>query len=105
MPVKKVVKKKESAMNSTKMRTVKMPMPTLTRRGRMHPEATSAESEQKSLLTLTEAAQLLGHVHRTTIMRWVKENRLRCIRLSRKVILFELAEIERFVREHRHSGN
>jgi hypothetical protein len=25
--------------------------------------------------------------------------------LSRKVILFELAEIERFVREHRHSGN
>jgi len=55
------------------------------------------------LLTLSEAALHLGHVHRTTIMRWVREGRLRCIRLSRKAILFEQAELDRFVREHRYS--
>ncbi len=56
------------------------------------------------LLTLTEAAFRLGRVHRTTIMRWVKEGRLRCVRLSRKAILFETAEIDRFIQEHRSSG-
>ena len=56
------------------------------------------------LLTLGEAAQHLGHVHRTTIMRWVREGRLKCIRLSRKAILFEPMELDRFVREHRYSG-
>jgi excisionase family DNA binding protein len=56
------------------------------------------------LLTLGEAAQHLGHVHRTTIMRWVREGRLKCIRLSRKAILFEPTELDRFVREHRYSG-
>ena len=56
------------------------------------------------LLTLTEAAFRLGRVHRTTIMRWVKEGRLRCVRLSRKAILFDAAEIDRFIREHRFSG-
>jgi len=56
------------------------------------------------LLTLSEAALHLGHVHRTTIMRWVREGRLRCIRLSRKAILFEQVELDRFVREHRYSG-
>ncbi len=56
------------------------------------------------LLTLSEAAFHLGHVHRTTIMRWVREGRLKCIRLSRKAILFEPTELDRFVREHRFSG-
>lgn len=56
------------------------------------------------LLTLTEAAFRLGRVHRTTIMRWVKEGKLNCVRLSRKAILFEPGEIERFIREHRYSG-
>jgi excisionase family DNA binding protein len=60
---------------------------------------------ESPLLTLTEAAFRLGRVHRTTIMRWVKEGRLRCVRLSRKAILFELTEIDRFVREHRYSGH
>ncbi len=58
-----------------------------------------------ALLTLTEAAFRLGRVHRTTIMRWVKEGRLRCVRLSRKAILFEIGEIDRFIREHRYSGH
>jgi excisionase family DNA binding protein len=57
------------------------------------------------LLTLTEAAYRLGRVHRTTIMRWVKEGRLRCVRLSRKAILFEMTEIDRFIQEHRYSGH
>ncbi|RPH92059.1 DNA-binding protein [candidate division KSB1 bacterium] len=56
------------------------------------------------LLTLTETAFRLGGVHRTTVMRWVKEGRLHCVRLSRKAILFESAEIEKFIREHRSTG-
>ena len=56
------------------------------------------------LVTLTEAAFRLGRVHRTTIMRWVKEGKLKCVRLSRKAILFEPGEIDRFIREHRYSG-
>jgi len=63
-----------------------------------------AVASNPRLLTLSEAAFHLGHVHRTTIMRWVREGRLRCIRLSRKAILFEPAELDRFVREHRFSG-
>lgn len=58
----------------------------------------------QGLLTLSEAAEMLGRVHRTTIMRWVREDRLKCVRLSRKVILFERDEINRFVREHRATG-
>lgn len=56
------------------------------------------------LITLSEAAFRLGRVHRTTVMRWVKEGGLRCVRLSRKAILFEPAELERFIRDHRSSG-
>ena len=56
------------------------------------------------LLTLAEAAFRLGQVHRTTVMRWVKEGGLRCVRLSRKAILFEAVELERFIRDHRSSG-
>lgn len=59
----------------------------------------------QGLLTLFEAAEILGRVHRTTIMRWVRENRLKCVRLSRKVILFEREEINRFIREHRAAGS
>ena len=63
------------------------------------------DGAEAPLLTLTEAAFRLGRVHRTTIMRWVKEGRLRCVRLSRKAILFETGEIDRFIREHRYSGH
>jgi len=52
-------------------------------------------------MTLSEAAYRLGNVHRTTIMRWVKDGKLHCVRLSRKAIMFEPGEIERFIREHR----
>jgi excisionase family DNA binding protein len=66
------------------------------------PRAASASADR--LLTLSEAAFRLGRVHRTTVMRWVKEGGLRCVRLSRKAILFEPAELERFIRDHRSSG-
>jgi excisionase family DNA binding protein len=67
--------------------------------------STTGDGSEAPLLTLTEAAFRLGRVHRTTIMRWVKEGRLRCVRLSRKAILFEIGEIDRFIREHRYSGH
>ena len=66
--------------------------------------ADRSDGSQSRLLTLTETAFRLGDVHRTTVLRWVKEGKLRCVRLSRKAILFEPNEIERFIREHRHSG-
>jgi len=65
---------------------------------------TDAAPRTDRLLTLSEAAFRLGRVHRTTVMRWVKEGGLRCVRLSRKAILFEPAELERFIRDHRSSG-
>lgn len=68
------------------------------------PSVRAGATSSPCLLTLGEAAQHLGHVHRTTIMRWVREGRLKCIRLSRKAILFEPTELDRFVREHRYSG-
>jgi excisionase family DNA binding protein len=62
------------------------------------------EEQTPRLITLTEAAFRLGRVHRTTVMRWVKEGKVHCVRLSRKAILFEPAEIDRFIRDHRYSG-
>jgi excisionase family DNA binding protein len=66
--------------------------------------ASNALPNAERLLTLSEAAFRLGQVHRTTVMRWVKEGGLRCVRLSRKAILFEPAELERFIRDHRSGG-
>ena len=93
-------------MNGRKMRSSRGGTATASKRPRVHPVSNgAADGQEPSLLTLTEAAQMLGHVHRTTIMRWVKEGRLNCIRLSRKAILFEVTEIDRFIREHRYSGH
>lgn len=91
-------------MNGRRVHTKRTPVASPPMRPQMH-NGSAADNQEPTLLTLTEAAQLLGHAHRTTIMRWVKEGRLSCIRLSRKAILFELAEIERFIREHRYSGH
>ena len=77
---------------------------TLTRGKKSEGVARSDEDQPGRLITLTEAAFRLGRVHRTTIMRWVKEGKLKCVRLSRKAILFEPGEIDRFIKEHRYSG-
>ncbi|MBU0510028.1 helix-turn-helix domain-containing protein [bacterium] len=66
-------------------------------------EADDRKHEER-LLTLAEASFQLGRVHRTTVMRWVKEGKLRCVRLSRKAIRFEPEELDRFIREHRSTG-
>ena len=87
-----------------KSRASKLKNPSLAPRSQPFPSP-GGNGAASPLLTLTEAAYRLGRVHRTTIMRWVKEGRLRCVKLSRKNILFEIAEIDRFVREHRYSGD
>jgi excisionase family DNA binding protein len=92
-------------MKKRKMRRVKTKtaQPSAQRKPPLGPR--SANGRDDALLTLTEAAFRLGRVHRTTIMRWVKEGRLKCVRLSRKAILFETVELDRFIREHRYSGD
>jgi excisionase family DNA binding protein len=89
-------------MKDRKSRTSKGKSASATPRNAPFPQGNG--DGESPLLTLTEAAYRLGRVHRTTIMRWVKEGRLRCVRLSRKAILFETGEIDRFIREHRYSG-
>ncbi len=90
-------------MKERKSRTTKVKSAAASPRTAPFP-ASAGNGSEAPLLTLTEAAFRLGRVHRTTIMRWVKEGRLRCVRLSRKAILFEIGEIDRFIREHRYSG-
>jgi excisionase family DNA binding protein len=65
------------------------------------PDRAESNPERDRLLTLSEASFRLGNVHRTTVMRWVKSGKLQCVRLSRKAILFEPGELDRFIREHR----
>jgi excisionase family DNA binding protein len=84
------VKKKQTAPKSSRTE------------GAKKPSAPAPDAER--LLTLSEAAFRLGQVHRTTVMRWVKDGRLHCVRLSRKAILFEEDELDRFIRDHRSSG-
>jgi excisionase family DNA binding protein len=92
-------------MKSAHQNSSKEVPPTTTRRVASEPDKNGADEAQTArLITLTEAAFRLGRVHRTTIMRWVKEGKLNCVRLSRKAILFEPGEIDRFIREHRYSG-
>ena len=65
------------------------------------PDRADSNPARDRLLSLTEASFRLGDVHRTTVMRWVKSGKLQCVRLSRKAILFEPGELDRFIREHR----
>jgi len=68
------------------------------------PDRADSNPERDRLLTLAEASFRLGNVHRTTVMRWVKSGKLQCVRLSRKAILFEPGELDRFIREHRSAA-
>jgi excisionase family DNA binding protein len=87
---------------TTSSEPIKSGIPTTGRK--QLPEKNQPEDGDSRLITLTEAAFRLGRVHRTTIMRWVREGKLKCVRLSRKAILFEQVELDRFIREHRYSG-
>jgi excisionase family DNA binding protein len=99
----------KSGTESERSKAIRSPRPakkTTTRVKRAQDAVRREEDDAAAgrLVTLTEAAFRLGRVHRTTIMRWVKEGKLKCVRLSRKAILFEQGELDRFIREHRSSG-
>lgn len=52
--------------------------------------------EDKELLTAAQAATRL-HVTKRTILRWARENKIGCVRASRKVIYFTGAAIDKFL--------
>ena len=55
----------------------------------------------KELINADEAAQLLN-VTRRTLLRWAREKKIECVRISKKMILFWLDAIDEFVRQRTH---
>jgi excisionase family DNA binding protein len=55
------------------------------------------------LLSCEKAAELLG-ISPWTVRKWLRDNKLRAIRLGRRVLI-ELAEIERLIEEGRSEGD
>lgn len=53
------------------------------------------------LLTPTEAASILK-ISKKTILRWAKEKKIECVRISKKTILFQAEAIDTFVNERIH---
>ena len=51
---------------------------------------------EKELLTAAEAAERLT-ITKKTLLRWARENKIECVKLSRKVVLFTAEAIDRFV--------
>lgn len=52
--------------------------------------------QHEQLATAATVAQLFG-VTPATVRRWVRERRVPCIRVSRRVLRFNLADIEKTV--------
>jgi len=52
--------------------------------------------EEKELLTAAQAATRL-HIAKRTLLRWARENKIGCVRASRKVIYFTGEALDRFV--------
>lgn len=63
----------------------------------------SAGEEGPRLLTLDEAARALS-VSRRTVDRLVRDEELRTIHLSPRMVRVEVVEIDRYLREHRDGG-
>ena len=55
----------------------------------------------KELMNAEEAAQLLN-VTRRTLLRWAREKKIECVRISKKTILFSPDAIDEFVRQRTH---
>ena len=55
----------------------------------------------KELINADEAAQLLN-VTKRTLLRWGRERKIECVRISKKTILFSLDAIDEFVRQRTH---
>jgi excisionase family DNA binding protein len=53
--------------------------------------------EGKELLSADEAASKLK-ITKRTILRWTREGKIECVRISRKVVLFTAESIEKFVK-------
>ncbi len=52
--------------------------------------------EQNELLTAAHAATRL-HIAKRTLLRWTRENKIGCVRASRKVIYFTGEAIDKFL--------
>jgi excisionase family DNA binding protein len=52
--------------------------------------------EQNELLTAAQAATRL-HIAKRTLLRWARENKIGCVRASRKVIYFTGEAIDKFL--------
>ena len=55
----------------------------------------------KELMNADEAAQLLN-VTRRTLLRWAREKKIECVRISKKKIIFSPEAIDEFVRQRTH---
>jgi excisionase family DNA binding protein len=52
----------------------------------------------EKLYTIQEIADLL-QVHQLTVRRWIKEEKLKCLRLSERNIRISKTELDRFVND------
>src|SRR5208283_3260267 len=53
--------------------------------------------ERNELLTAAEAASKLK-ISQRTILKWAREGKIECVKISRKVVLFAEDAIDRFVK-------
>ena len=56
---------------------------------------------RKELLNADQAAELLN-VTRRTLLRWAREKKIECVRISSKTILFATEAIDEFVERSTH---
>ena len=56
---------------------------------------------RKELISADQAAQLLN-VTRRTLLRWAREKKIECVRISSKTILFATEAIDEFVDRSTH---
>lgn len=68
------------------------------------PEIRANDALVEALLTIDEAARLLGRAH-WTLRRDIKVGRLTCVRIGRKIMI-EASEVRRLIEEGRqkHGG-
>ena len=55
----------------------------------------------KELMNADEAAQLLN-VTRRSILKWAREKKIECVRISKKTILFSPEAVDKFVQQRTH---
>ena len=56
---------------------------------------------RKELINADETARLLN-VTRRTLLRWARERKIECVRISRKKILFAVEAVDEFVEKSTH---